>query len=134
MHGQANGTFNNADSKDTTWTAPSATNREQRVTLTLAVTDELGLSDTNIVQIIVAAVNRTPSFPVAETGQRNVNEGSDAGDNVGEPVEAVDEEDDDLIYVLDGMDASPLCDRRQRADRGGEQHNAGLPKSSFHMR
>ena len=23
------GTFNNADSKDTTWTAPSATNREQ---------------------------------------------------------------------------------------------------------
>ena len=100
------GTFNNADSKDTTWTAPSATNREQRVTLTLAVTDELGLSDTNIVQIIVAAVNRTPSFPVAETGQRNVDEGSDAGDNVGEPVEAVDEEDDDLIYVLDGMDAS----------------------------
>ena len=100
------GTFDNADAKDTTWTAPPATNRDQRIILTLTVTDELGLRDRNIVQIIVAAVNRTPSFPVAETGQRNVNEGSDAGDNVGEPVEAVDEEDDDLIYVLDGMDAS----------------------------
>ena len=100
------GTFNNADAKDTTWTAPPATNRERTVTLTLTVTDELGLNDTNIVQIIVAAVNSTPSFPVAETGQRNVDEGSDAGDNVGEPVEAVDEEDDSLTYVLGGMDAS----------------------------
>ena len=100
------GTFNNADAKDTTWTAPLATNREQVVTLTLAVTDELGLSDTSIVQIIVAAVNSTPSFPVAETGERNVDEGSGAGDNVGEPVEAVDEEGDSLTYVLDGMDAS----------------------------
>ena len=100
------GTFNNADAKDTTWTAPLATNREQVVTLTLAVTDELWLSDTSIVQIIVAAVNSTPSFPVAETGERNVDEGSGAGDNVGQPVEAVDEEGDSLIYVLGGMDAS----------------------------
>ena len=100
------GTFNDPDTKDTTWTAPLATNREQVVTLTLAVTDELGLSDTSIVQIIVEAVNSTPSFPVAETGERNVDEGSGAGDNVGEPVEAVDEEGDSLTYVLDGMDAS----------------------------
>ena len=100
------GTFNNADAKDTTWTAPPATNREQVVTLTLAVTDELGLSDTSIVQIIVEAVNSTPSFPVAETGERNVDEGSGAGDNVGQPVEAVDQEGDSLTYVLGGMDAS----------------------------
>ena len=100
------GTFNNADAKDTTWTAPLATNREQVVTLTLAVTDELGLSDTSIVQIIVEAVNSTPSFPVAETGKRYVDEGSGAGDNMGQPVEAVDEEGDSLIYVLGGMDAS----------------------------
>ncbi len=100
------GTFNNADAKDTTWTAPLATNREQVVTLTLAVTDELGLSDTSIVQIIVDAVNSTSSFPVAETGERNVDEGSGAGDSVGEPVEAVDEEGDSLTYVLGGMDAS----------------------------
>ena len=100
------GTFNNADAKDTTWTAPPATNREQVVTLTLAVTDELGLSDTSIVQIIVEAVNSTPSFPVAETGERYVDEGSGAGDNVGEPVEAVDEEGDSLTYVLGGIDAS----------------------------
>ena len=100
------GTFDNADAKDTTWTAPPATNRDQRIILTLTVTDELGLRDRNIVQIIVAAVNSAPSFPVAETGERNVNEGSGAGDNVGEPIEAVDEEGDSLNYVLDGMDAS----------------------------
>ena len=100
------GTFNNADAKDTTWTAPTATNRERTVTLTLTVTDELGLNDTNIVQIIVAAVNSTPSFPVAETGERNVDEGSDAGDNVGDPVQAMDKEGDSLVYVLGGMDAS----------------------------
>ena len=100
------GTFNNAAAKDTTWTAPPATNRERTVTLTLTVTDELGLNDTNIVQIIVAAANSTPSFPVAETGERNVDEGSGAGDNVGEPVEAVDEDGDSLTYVLGGIDAS----------------------------
>ena len=59
-----------------------------------------------MVQIIVAAVNGTPSFPVAETGERNVDEGSGAGEYVGEPVEAVDEEGDSLTYVLGGMDAS----------------------------
>ena len=64
------------------------------------------MNDTDMVQIIVAAVNGTPSFPVAETGERNVDEGSGAGDNVGEPVEAVDEEGDSLTYVLGGMDAS----------------------------
>ena len=100
------GTFNNAAAKDTTWTAPPATNRERPVTLTLTVTDELGLIDTDIVQIIVTAVNSTPSFPVAETGERNVDEGSGAGDNVGEPVEAVDKEGDSLTYVLGGIDAS----------------------------
>ena len=100
------GTFNNADAKDTTWTAPPATNREQVVMLTLTVTDELGLSATNMVQITVSAVNSTPSFPVAETGKRNVDEGSGAGDNVGQPVEAFDEEGDSLTYVLGGMDAS----------------------------
>ena len=100
------GTFNNADAKDTTWTAPTATNRERTVTLTLTVADELGLNDTNIVQIIVAAVNSTPFFPVAETGERNVDEGTGVGDNVGEPVQAMDEEGDSLTYVLGGMDAS----------------------------
>ena len=74
--------------------------------LTLTVTDELGLSATNMVQITVAAVNSTPSFPVAETGKRDVDEGSGAGDNVGQPVEAFDEEGDSLTYVLGGMDAS----------------------------
>ena len=100
------GTFNNADTKDTTWTAPPATNRELVVTLTLTVTDELEVSDTSVVQIIVAAMNSAPLFPVSETGERNVDEGSSAGDNVGEPVEAVDVEGDSLTYILSGMDAS----------------------------
>ena len=100
------GTFNITAAKDTTWTAPPATKRERPVTLTLTVTDELGLIDTDIVQIIVAAVNSTPSFPVAETGERNVDEGTGVGDNVGEPVQAMDEEGDSLTYVLGGMDAS----------------------------
>ena len=100
------GTFNDADAKDTTWTAPPATNQDLVVTLTLTVTDELEVSDTSVVQIIVAAVNSTPSFPVSETGERYVDEGSGAGGDVGEPVEAVDEESDSLTYVLGGMDAS----------------------------
>ena len=100
------GTFNKADTKDTTWTAPPATNRELVVTLTLTVTDELEVSDTSVVQIIVAAMNSAPLFPVSETGERNVDEGSSAGDNVGEPVEAVDVEGDSLTYILSGMDAS----------------------------
>ena len=100
------GAFDNPSAKDTLWTAPQATNQDQMVILTLTVTDELGLDDTDTVQIIVSAMNDAPSFPASETGERNIGEGSGAGDEVGEPVEAVDEDGDRLIYVLGGTDAS----------------------------
>ncbi len=100
------GAFNNAAAKDTLWTAPQATNQDQTVILTLTVTDELGLDDTDIVQVVVAAMNDMPSFPASETGERNIREGSGAGYDVGEPVEAVDEDGERLIYVLGGPDAS----------------------------
>ncbi len=100
------GAFNNAAAKDTLWTAPQATNQDQTVILTLTVTDELGLDDTDIVQVVVAAMNGMPSFPASETGERNIREGSGAGYDVGEPVEAVDEDGERLIYVLGGPDAS----------------------------
>ena len=100
------GAFDNAAAKETSWTAPQATNQDQTVILTLTVTDELGLDDTDTVQIIVSAMNDMPSFSTTEAGERNILEGSGAGDDVGEPVEAVDEDGDRLIYVLGGADAS----------------------------
>ena len=100
------GAFNNAAAKDTLWTAPQATNQDQTVILTLTVTDELGLDDTDIVQIIVSAMNDAPSFSTTEAGERNILEGSGAGYDVGEPIAAVDEDGERLIYVLGGPDAS----------------------------
>ena len=53
------------------------------------------------VTITVADVNEAPAFPAAEDGLRTVPENSAAGQNIGAPVVATDDEDDTLTYSLD---------------------------------
>ena len=52
------------------------------------------------------AVNRRPSFPSTETGERTIAENTRAGRNIGAPVAAVDPENDRLTYTLTGTDAA----------------------------
>ena len=51
------------------------------------------------------SVNRKPTFPTGEDGQRSVAEQSRRGANIGAPVAAADPENDRLSYALSGTDA-----------------------------
>ena len=53
----------------------------------------------------VGTANVRPQFPDTETGQRSVDENSRSGTNIGEPVEAEDQENNRLVYSLTGTDA-----------------------------
>ena len=50
--------------------------------------------------------NQRPTFPSTENGQRSIPENSRSGVSVGDPVAAVDPEDDGLTYSLRGTDAA----------------------------
>ena len=59
------------------------------------------MSDTTItVTISVADVNEYPVFPSSETGMRSVDENTAAGENIGDPVAATDDDNDTLTYSL----------------------------------
>ena len=58
------------------------------------------------VAVTVTDVNEAPEFPSTETGNRSVEENTDAGQNVGVPVAADDPERDSLTYTLSGTDAA----------------------------
>ena len=62
-------------------------------------------TDTIDVTITVSRDNSAPSFSGA-TVSRSVPENSSEGTNVGEPVEAIDDDGDPLTYSLDGMDSA----------------------------
>ena len=57
--------------------------------------------DTITVTILVANLNEDPEFPSSETGMRSVNENTPAGEDIGAPVAATDDDDDTLTYSLD---------------------------------
>ena len=57
--------------------------------------------DTIRVTIQVANLNEAPVFPPIETGMRSVDENTVAGVNIGAPVAATDDDDDNLTYSLD---------------------------------
>ena len=57
--------------------------------------------DTITVTIRVADLNEDPEFPISETGMRSVDENTIAGENIGAPVAAADDDDDTLTYSLD---------------------------------
>ena len=56
---------------------------------------------------VVVSRNTAPEFPATETSDRSVAENTAAGDNVGDPVTATDDDrDDTLAYALSGTDAA----------------------------
>ena len=57
--------------------------------------------DTITVTILVADLNEDPEFPISETGMRSVDENTIAGENIGAPVAAADDDNDTLTYSLD---------------------------------
>ena len=66
-------------------------------------------SQTNMlhVAVIVTNVNEAPEFPSAENGRRMVAEDATSGENIGDPVEAMDPDaGDTLTYSLGGDDAT----------------------------
>ena len=73
----------------------------------VTVTASDGVEDASIaVTITVDHPNRAPVFSEGASATRSVLENSPAGSNVGDPVEASDEDDDTLTYSLSGEDAT----------------------------
>ena len=57
--------------------------------------------DTIRVTILVANMNEEPEFPSSETGMRSVDENTPAGEDIGAPFTATDDDEDTLTYSLD---------------------------------
>ena len=74
-------------------------------TVTVMVTDgELSAEITVMVTVDVDNVNEAPVFDEGESADRNVDENTEAGENIGDPVTATDEDaGDTLTYSLDEM-------------------------------
>ena len=100
------GSFEDDSAKDTAWTAPAATGVEQIITLTLTVADELGLTDSDNIQVTVPAANADPTFPDTEDGERVLDEGASVGARVEGPVTVMDGDNDTLTFSLGGVDAT----------------------------
>ena len=62
--------------------------------------------DTITVTITVTNVEEAPEFLATETGARSVAENTAAGENIGGPVVATDDDGDSLTYSLGGNDAA----------------------------
>ena len=59
------------------------------------------------VTVTVTGVNEAPEFPATETGARAISENTEAGQPIGDPVEAEDPDvGDSLTYTLSGADAA----------------------------
>ncbi|MDE2823216.1 MAG: cadherin domain-containing protein, partial [Chloroflexota bacterium] len=67
--------------------------------LTVTADDGTGLSDSIGVSITVNDVNEAPMFDAA-TAERMIDENMDAGTAVGDPVAAMDEDGDELMYTI----------------------------------
>ena len=72
--------------------------------VTVTATDPDGASGSIMVTIMVTDANEEPNFPSA-TATRSVAENTAAGMNIGDPVRAMDDDNDTLSYTLSGDDA-----------------------------
>ena len=77
-----------------------------RATVTYTDRRGAGKSAEAVTDDPVPSENRRPRFPSTETGQRAVPENTRRNVNVGDPVAAVDPENDSLTYTLSGPDAA----------------------------
>ena len=75
-------------------------------TFTITVRDATNLSDTQSVTVTVTDVEEAPEFPGTESGSRTVPENTAAGEDIGSPVAATDDDGDALTYTLGGTDAA----------------------------
>ena len=73
---------------------------------TVTVRDATNLSDTQSVTVTVTDVEEAPEFPGTESGSRTVPENTAAGEDIGSPVAATDDDGDALTYTLGGTDAA----------------------------
>ena len=74
--------------------------------VTVTVKDPSNASDRITVTITVTDVEESPAFPADEDGARNVAENTGAGEDIGDPVAAEDNDGDSLTYTLGGDDAA----------------------------
>ena len=74
--------------------------------VTVTVKDPSNASDRITVTITVTDVEESPAFPADEDGARNVAENTGAGEDIGDPVAAEDDDGDSLTYTLGGDDAA----------------------------
>ena len=74
-----------------------------RYSVRVTASDPSNVSDTIPVTIIVTDENDPPEFPATETGTRAIAENTEAGQPIGDPVEAEDPDaGDSLTYTLGG--------------------------------
>ena len=86
---------------------PTVADEDFYLRATVTYTDRRGgKSAEAVTDGAVPSENRRPRFPSTETGERTVPENTRRNVNVGDPVAAVDPENDSLTYTLSGPDAA----------------------------
>ena len=73
--------------------------------ITVVATHSDGTPTLTYAVAVSRALNRPPTFPPTEDGQREVAEDAQPGDNIGDPVAATDPDPEALVYSLSGADA-----------------------------
>ena len=93
--------------------------------------------DTSIdVTITLTDVNDPARFPSTETGSRSVNENTPAGRDIGDPVEADDDDGDSRTYSLSGTDAASFtinASTGQLQTKDGVTYDYETPKKSYRV-
>ena len=93
--------------------------------------------DTSIdVTITLTDVNDPARFPSTETGSRSVNENTPAGRDIGDPVEADDDDGDSRTYSLSGTDAASFTIDMftgQLQTKDGVTYDYETPKKSYRV-
>ena len=93
--------------------------------------------DTSIdVTITLTDVNDPARFPSTETGSRSVNENTPAGRDIGDPVEADDDDGDSRTYSLSGTDAASFTIgvfTGQLQTKDGVTYDYETPKKSYRV-
>ncbi len=93
--------------------------------------------DTSIdVTITLTDVNDPAMFPSTETGSRSVDEHTGAGVNIGDPVEADDDDGDPRTYSLGGTDAASFTintSTGQLRTQDGVTYDYETPKKSYRV-
>ena len=87
-----------------TFNTPPDYEAKSSYSVTVTATDPSNASDSIIVTVTVTDVEEAPEFPATETGARSVAENTEAGQNIGDPVTATDDDDDDSLTYSLGVD------------------------------